>query len=574
MSGAATSKGTGFRSALRHRDLRLLFGSMVVSATGSWAYNVALMVFVYDRTQSLAWVSAASLGRFVPALLLSAYAGVVAERFERVRVMVSSDIICCVLQAALAVVVLLDGSVTLAIVLAGLTAVASAVYLPSVAAMIPQVVEERDLAAANALEGSIENITVIAGPAIGAFLVAFGSAELALAVNAATFAVSALLVRRMTARSTPVDVAEDGTAGPLRQMIVGAKAIFASAPARVLVAFCALASFVYGTDTVLFVAASDERLGTGPDGFGYLLAGMGVGGVLMAAAVNRLAGSTHLAFIITAGMAVYCLPTALLAVVDDPEVAFAIQVVRGAGTLVVDVLAITALQRSVADDVVARVFGVFFAFVLGAIALGALIAPPVVSLLGLETALVVFAVGPVALALLGLPSLIGLDRTAQARVAELAPRIAVLERLGIFAAASRPVLERLGAALREVDVAPGTAIIREGEDADDLYVLVSGKVAVASHGEAGGPDRPLGEMGPGTYFGEIGLLEHIPRTATVTATEDCHMYRLDGDAFLDALTSARPAASFVEGARRGLSRTHPSAKPTYEPEPEAEEVPA
>ena len=56
---------------------------MLVLMAGSWAYNVALLAVVYERTQSLAWVGAATLGRFIPQLIMSPYGGVVAERFER-----------------------------------------------------------------------------------------------------------------------------------------------------------------------------------------------------------------------------------------------------------------------------------------------------------------------------------------------------------------------------------------------------------------------------------------------------------------------------------------------------------
>jgi len=228
------------------------------------------------------------------------------------------------------------------------------------------------------------------------------------------------------------------------------------------------------------------------------------------------------------------------------------------------VLAITALQRSMPSDVVARVFGVFFAFVLAAIALGALVAPPVVNALGLDAALVVFAFAPLGLGLLGVPALVTLDRRAAEQLAVLAPRIAALERLGIFAAAPRAVLERLAAAATELTAAPGEHVVREGEQADALYVLVDGEVEVTAVGEAGA-ERRLRTLGPGAYFGEIGLLERIPRTATVTALRESRCYRIDGDAFLAALTAAPPAAAFVEGARAGLARTHPSLRPTYEP---------
>jgi hypothetical protein len=389
---------------------------------------------------------------------------------------------------------------------------------------------------------------------------------LAFGVNAATFGVSALLVAQMRARSRPVDVTEGSSAGVFKQMAVGVQAIFSSGAARTLVMFSVLASFVYGTDTVLLVGVSDAQLGTGPEGFGYLLAGLGVGGILMALVVDKLASSRRLALIITGGMAVYCLPTALLVVVHSPGVAFALEVIRGGGTLVVDVLAITALQRAVSDEVIARVFGVFFALVLGAISLGTVVTPPIVNGPGLHTALYIMAFVPLGIGLLGYPSLVRIDRAAGARVDELAPRIALLEQLGIFASANRTVLERLAAACVPVRAAAGEAIVTEGDEADALYVIVSGRVDVKSRGEAG-VEQHIRVMEAGTYFGEIGVLEKIPRTATVTALEESELYRIEGDAFLDALTTSSATPSLLAGARTRLARTHPSLEPRFETVP-------
>jgi MFS family permease len=553
----------GMRSALRHRDLRLLFGGLVISASGSWAYNVALLAYVFDRTHSLGWVGVAGLGRFVPALVFSTYGGVLAERFERVRLMIGSDLLCLVFQAGLALAAALTAPAWAAILLAALTAVANVVYNPAVAAMLPELAGEDDLVAANALNGTIDNVVVVAGPAIGAGLLAFGSASLAFGVNAASFGVSALLVARMAARSRPVDVTEGDTAGLIKQMTVGVQAIFSSGAATVLVMFSVLASFVYGTDTVLLVGVSDAQLGTGAKGFGYLLAGLGVGGILMALVVDRLASSRQLALIITAGMAVYCLPTALLVAVHSPGVAFGLEVIRGAGTLVVDVLAITALQRAVSDDVIARVFGVFFALVLAAISLGTIVTPPIVNGPGLHTALYIMGLVPLGIGLLGYPALVRIDRAAAARLDELAPRIALLEQLGIFASANRAVLERLAAACTPVRAHAGDAVVTEGDEPDALYVIVSGRVDVKARGEAG-VEQHIRVMEPGTYFGEIGLLERIPRTATVTALEEVELYRIEGDAFLDALTTASATTSLLAGARMRLARTHPSLKPEFE----------
>jgi MFS family permease len=565
MAGGRGPAGTGYRSALRHRDLRLLFGGLVISATGSWAYNVALLAYVYDRTHSLAWVGGAGLARFLPWLLLSPYGGVVADRFERVRVMVSSDVLCLACQAAMTAVAAANGPPAVVIALSALTAAAGVAYIPAVSATIPQIAGEDDLAAANALNSTIDSLVIILGPALGAGLLAASSPTAVFGLNAASFAVSALIVARIGVRSKPVDVSEAGEAGPLAQMLVGVRTIARTPAARVPVALCALVSFIYGTDTVLFVGVSDQRLGTGPNGFGYLMAGLGLGGIAMAAAVNKLAGSTRLAVVITAGATLYCLPTALMTVIHSPTLAFAVQIVRGAATLIVDVLAEIALQRNVASDRLARVFGVFWAILLAAMALGTLITPPIVSALGLNGALLVMAFVPAALSMLAYPALATLDRGARARVAELAPRVAVLERLGIFAAAPQAVLERLAAASTEVTFPAGTAIVREGDVADALYVLLEGTVEVTAHGErAAHADRTLRTMTAGSYFGEIGLLEGIPRTATVTAAQDCRCYRIDGEEFVQALTDSPPAPALLEGVRR-LALTHPSRRPAYEP---------
>jgi len=554
----------GYRSALGHRDLRLLLGSLVISASGSWAYNVALLAFVFERTNSLSWVGAAGIVRFVPALLLSPYAGVLAERMERIRLMVASDWLCAAWQLGLALVAAMDGPVAVALVFAALTSATNVVYEPAVEATLPSIVEEDDLVAANALNGTIQSLVVVAGPAMGAGLLLLGPPEIAFTVNAGSFLLSALLVSRVRSRSRPVDVTEAGTAGPLKQMMVGVQTIIGLPAARTLVAFSVLVSYVYGTDTVLFVAASEDKLGTGTHGFGYLLAGLGVGGLLAAPAVDRLAASRRLSLIIALGVAGYCLPTALLTVVHEPAVAFALQVLRGGSTLVVDVLAIAALQRAVPGDQLARVFGVFFAFVLGAISLGALLTPPVVDAFGLDAGLLVMAFAPFALGVLGYPSLVAIDRVASERAEALAPRVAVLEQLGIFAAASRTVLERLAGLAEEQEAPAGTAVVREGEPADALYVLVEGEVEVAARGEAGEEHR-IRLMSAPCYFGEIGVLERIPRTATVTALSDLRLLRLDGAALLEALTSIPPSSSLMENARTRLARTHPSRTLTFEP---------
>jgi len=557
----ASTRPGSFRSALAHHDYRWLFISSAVSFMGSWAYNVALAVFVYQATGSPAWVGATTIGRFVPALLMSSYGGVVAERFERRRLMAVLDLTSAVLMGLLAVVTWLGGPVALAIAVAACTSIVATAYQPAVKAMIPQLVGEDDLAAANSLDSVVENAAVIAGPGIGALLLVLWTPSATILVNGLTFLFSAWGVTRIRARSRATDVTEGGTAGLWRQMTVGFKAIAQSSAAAVLVAFSVFASFLYGTDTVLFVVLSKDRLGTGPEGYGYLLAALGVGGLLGAPLIGRLSSLPRLGLVISVSMVVYAAPDLVLTVVHRPWIAFVLVVIRGAGTLVVDVLAVTALQRSLPGDRIARVFGVFFALVLGAIALGALVTPALLSTFGLDATLATYGIGVPLLVVVAYPKVVGIDRIAAARLTELSPRIELLEGLGILAAASRNAVERLAAAVTDQVVAAGTRIIQEGDVADAFYVIVDGQVSVSALGERGA-ETFIRTMGPGEYVGEIGLIEQSARTASVDAATECRLYRIDGDTFLAALSEGRASASFLEGAGNRLGVTHPSRRLT------------
>src|ERR1700689_2569000 len=108
----------GYRALFRNRDYRLLYSGLAISMSGSWAYNVALVAFVFDTTHSAAWVAAASMTRFLTALVASPFGGLIADRIERIRLMVTLDTVALILQAALAVLAVVNGAVVIAIILA------------------------------------------------------------------------------------------------------------------------------------------------------------------------------------------------------------------------------------------------------------------------------------------------------------------------------------------------------------------------------------------------------------------------------------------------------------------------
>ena len=153
-------------------------------------------------------------------------------------------------HVVLAGVVAFDGPIGAALALAAMGTIYTTIYEPAIIALTPQIVGERDLAAANSLNGMIDNGAVVVGPALGAVVLVWFSPEAALLVNAATFVYAAFATQRVRTRSTPTDVTEGGGKGPLAQMIVGFRALAESRTARVLVGFSVAASL----DTTLPVA--------------------------------------------------------------------------------------------------------------------------------------------------------------------------------------------------------------------------------------------------------------------------------------------------------------------------------
>jgi MFS family permease len=558
-----------YRSALSNRDFRLIAGALTESAMGDWAYGVAFVVYVYSQTHSAGWVSASMLVRVLPRFAMAPYAGVLAEKFERIRVLVTADLIRCVQLALLAVTMAVHAPIVLILAIAFTVQCVSTVYEPATMAMLPQLLGEDDLAAGNAMTETINNVAIIVGPAIGAVVLAVGNASIVMAIDSLTFLTSAWLVSRVKARSTPSDVSGDG--GVFKQMTVGIKSLFGSSTALVLTAFPFATTMLYGIDTVLFVFISKDKLGTGARGYGYLLIALGVGGVIAAAIVNRLAALPRLSAVLALGMGLYTLPTALLLVSHRPAVAYGVEILRGIGTLVVDVLAMTALQRSLPPALISRVFSAFLAVIFGGLALGAFITPFLLHAFGLDATIALDAFVVPAVVVVAYPKLASLDRAAAASTAALAPRVSVLAQLDIFAAAARPSLERLAQTADELVLEPGTRLITEGETADALYVLLEGELAVSARGE-GRARRRIRTMHAPAYVGEIGVLEHVARTATVTAETPARLLRIGADNFYESLTGTSFTGAFIASMSSRLAKTHPSQTITIPQQREDDEI--
>jgi MFS family permease len=536
--GRAIEAGTALGRSFRNPDLRRLQLAWLGSVIGHWSYVVALSVYAYDQggaaAVGLVWVL-----RLIPAAVLAPLLATIADRFSRKRVMITADIIRAVLMGLAAALIATDAPAASVYAVAIAATVIGVVFRPAQSALLPRLARDpSELTAANVSASTIESVASFAGPALGGLLLAVTSTDVVFAVNGVSFVWSALLVLGVRVPSAEADQRPAGHPSFLREMTAGAGTIVRSPAIATVSGLYAAQTLVAGAMNVLVVVLALDLLDAGEAGVGYLNAMIGVGGILGGFAALVLATRGKLAADFAVGLVLFGLPLVVLGVATEVPVAIVAFAVLGVGNAMVDVTALTILQRIVPNDVLGRVLGTLEGVLLGAIGLGALLAPLLIELVGEETTLVLAGALLPALTLLALGVLRRIDRTRAAP-----EHTELLRGVSIFAPLPEPVLEHLAAALVEVRRPAGSAVITIGEPGDRFYVIEEGEVEIEGK-----------RFGAGESFGEIALLHEVPRTATVTATTDVVLQALEGGEFLAAVTGhepARAAADEVVAARLG-----------------------
>ena len=525
---------TAYRDVLSIRPARALIGASAASQLGNWLYNAALLGYVYAATRSVAWVGAATICRLLPYVVLGPAGGAIADRHSRRTVLLVGDALRVALMVGLAAVVAADGPVAVVIAFAALASAAGCAERPAALALLPRLVGETRLGAANALLHTAQDLGVLIGPAIGAILLAIAPAWVAFVANGATFAASALLISTMRPDAAPAAQ----PAGATSQLAGGLKMVRKTPFAVWLILAVAMVEFTYGAQTVQLVVYARHSLGFGSGGYGILLTAAGAGGVLSAFVNARLSTSRRVSLVVIVTGLLACGTQIAYAGTTVRAVALAVTVIGAAGLVSCEVVGETVLARIAARDALGRLVGIFDAASVAAMVAGAVLAPALIASTSLRGSLLLLGGAAILVTLLCGLGLRGLDAVSAKLADALASRVSVLERLPVTVGVQRIVLEQLAFAAEFVSLPPGVDIVVQGTPAHAFYAVVDGRVVVHRDGKA------VVHLGPGDSFGERGLLDKAPRNATVTTEMETKLLRVEGHALLDALEAApalRPA---------------------------------
>jgi hypothetical protein len=400
------------------------------------------------------------------------------------------------------------------------------------------------LIASNGATSTIEGLATLVGPLVAGVLIAATDPGVVFALAGAALLAAAFFFARVHVEGRMRTAAASGAQSLRRALLAGYHTVLRARRARLVVGLIVAQTFVRGCLNVLIVVTAFRVLHAGPGAVGYMTAAIGVGGLVGAFAALALVGR-RLATPFGLALVVWGLPIALVAPRPYLALALVLLALVGAANSVEDVAGFTLLQRVVPDELLTRVLGVVWGLAMGALALGSISAPAVISAIGPRPALVVVgAILPV-LTLVTWRGLVDIDRSVAAPAEELA----VIEGVPMFAPLSIAAKEHLAATLTPVSVEAGDVVIRAGDVGDRFYIVRRGDLEVVAPGVHT-------TASDGDYFGEIALIRDVPRTATVTALADSQLYAMDRNDFLAAVTShsgVQAAGELVVEQRHGTA---------------------
>lgn len=366
----------GIRRALKNRSYRLYAAGSSISLVGFWLQKVGVGWLTWELTESATWLGIMAMADALPATFLAPVSGVIADRFERIRLIRWTQFAQSVQAATLATLAftgLLRTEILLALVL--VLGVIQAFAQPLRLSLVPSLVRLQDLSSAVALNSSLFNLARFIGPAVAGFLIAaFGVAASFAGAAICFFFFLGIMFRIEPLRN---EVRERTKASIWTEIQEGFRYVATHPGVRSILVLIVAATVFARSFFDLLPAFADRVFEQGASGLATLIAAVGVGALMSSL---WLAGRGHPAGLTRIGVSsllVVALFQAFFATTDNFVVAVLCMAVIGFGTVATSITCETLVQNTVEGHMRGRVMGLYGVAVrvspaAGALALGVL----------------------------------------------------------------------------------------------------------------------------------------------------------------------------------------------------------
>ncbi|WP_077077156.1 cyclic nucleotide-binding domain-containing protein [Mycobacterium numidiamassiliense] len=543
------------RRVARNPQLRMLMAACTAYYIGAFSYFVLLITFAFAAGGAAA-VGAATLLAALPAGLVGLLAAPLTTSAHP-QLHLAIGIGCRGLAMVAIIVAVLSGApVSVVLVLVTVDSVASAAVRPLHGALVIRLSgTAAEGAAGNAVTSSLVSAIALAGPALAGLAFEFLGVAWAFALPATVFAagvVAALLIRMPRADDFRTRAPAPGRSARSQVRLLGAgfRGIIASRPASAATVLFAVNVIVLGVWYVACASVADDRLHLGADGVATIMTVDAAGGLLGALATLSIVGRRGLARVLCGALLGLAVVFASLGATTSSAVGLAAAAGLGAAGAVAYAIAPTLVQRSVARATMVPAVATLQGLYPVGIAAGAIIAPLLIGPFGVPATLGIVGGAAGLISLLAWPRL----RHADELSSDEAAKLGVIRATTMLAPLPALALEQLARAATRLTLPAGCEVIRQGDRGDRFYMIAAGVADVAVDG------RRTATLGPGGSFGEIALLDDVPRSSTVTAREDLDLIAVERAEFLSALSD-----DSASGGRLGqIARTRMATLPVAE----------
>jgi MFS family permease len=376
--------------ALRSRNYRLFFMGQGISLIGSWMTQTATIWLVYHLSSSALLLGIVGFASQFPNFVLTPFAGVLVDRWDRHRTVVITQILAMVQSLLLAALTLTDTiQVWHLIVLSAFQGCINAFDMPARQSLVVEIVDQRDdLGNAIALNSSIFSSARLVGPAIAGFVIAIAGSGVCFLLDGVSYiaVIAGLLAMRLKKRVTPKEQAVQTI---LQQLREGYNYAFGFPPIRSILLLIALVSFVGMPYTTLTPIFASEILRGGSETLGLLMGASGFGALIAAVYLSSRSSILGLGKIIAAAPAIFGIALIMFAFSQVLWLSLLAMVLLGASLVLQHTSGNTVLQTIVDEDKRARVMSFYMMAFTSTVTFGNLLAGSLASRIGAPTTLAI-----------------------------------------------------------------------------------------------------------------------------------------------------------------------------------------